>query len=342
MMVERVLQFSPRKASLPPKRTIPLTGWNALPAYLCIALISGATLLLTGLSPLMAAVIGTVAAPAYLYGYLRLNPRLVGIELTFFCAVGFLLKMPVPLSWLAGSGIAGATGAALCGGGAREDHHFFLPPIAALACFALIFTAADGSQGGNAYVFLTQGVENLSGAVEESLRLPENAELLQEIGDEAAVSALAVQLALISLCVLLFCWLLGLWATMHVIRYRTGRSLRIRESLLLFRIRTSYTFLLIGALILEILSVWWEQEGLRLVSYPLFSLCAAGFWLVYLGIILFLLALGRVAVKNRPSWGLRFVALAALALSIYVGPLIGLADVWFDFRKMRQIRTPMP
>jgi hypothetical protein len=319
-----------------------LTGWRALSAYLLLALISTSTLILTPFSPVTAALLGVGTAGAYLYGYLRLNPRLVGIELTLICAIGFLFQMPISLSWLAGSGFAGAVGAVLCGGGAREDHHFFLPPIAALGFFALIYTIADGSEAGNAVVLLTRGVEQLTAAVDTSLHLPENAKLLEEIGDEAAIGALAEQMAVISLCVLLFFWLMGLWAVLHAVRYRTGRSLRMRESLLLFRIRSSYTFLLIGALILEILSVWWERDGLKLASYPLFSLCAAGFWLVYLGILLFLLALGRVAVKDRPSWGLRMVALAALILSVYVGPFIGLADVWFDFRKMRQIRTPMP
>jgi len=341
-MDEPVVEFKPRRRSLPPKRTKPLTGWRALSAYLFIASASSLLLGYGAASPMSAGGLGALASGAYLYGYLRLNPRFVGLELTLFCVGGFLLDLPVALSWLAGSAMAGAVGALLCGGGAREDHHFFLPPLAALAVFALVYTIADGSEGGNALVFLTSGVDTLAVAMEEALRMPENREMLEEIGPGQPMGDVARHLALLSLCVVLFVWLLLLWLVTHVIRHRTGRCLRLRETLLLFRIRTAYTFLLIGALVLEILSVWLEQERLRLASYPLFSICAAGFWLVYLGILLFLLALGRAAARDRPQWGLRLLALAALALSIYVGPFIGLADVWFDFRKMRQIRTPMP
>lgn len=341
-MSEPVVEFKPRRKSLPPKRTKPLTGWGALMASGVIAAFSLLLLGFGGASPMSAGGLGALVSGAYLYGYLRLNPRLVGIELTLFCVAGYLMDQPVALAWLAGSGMAGAVGALLCGGGAREDHHFFLPPLTALAFFALVYTAADGSEGGNALLFLTSGVDTLASAMEEALQLPENREMLEEIGSGESLTAVAHHLALLSLSFILFVWLLFLWLVTHLVRHRTGRSLRLRETLLLFRIRTAYTFLLIGALVLEILSVWLEQERLRLASYPLFSICAAGFWLVYLGILLFLLALGRVAARNRPQWGLRLLALAAFALSIYVGPFIGLADVWFDFRKMRQIRTPMP
>lgn len=341
-MNERVVEFKPRRRSLPPKRTTPLRGWRAVAAFLVLAAVSSTVLLFAGDSPFSAAGLGALAGAAYLYAYLRLNPRFVGIVLTLFCVAGYLADQHVTLAWLAGSGMAGAAGALLCAGGAREDHHFFIPPLAALGFFALIFTIADGSDGGNALIFLTSGIDALAAAMEEALRQPENREMLEEIGSGESVAAVAHHLALLSLCVVLFFWMLFLWLATQVVRHRTGRSLRLRETLLLFRIRSAYTFLLIGALVLEILSVWLEQERLRLASYPLFSICAAGFWLVYLGILLFLLALGRVAARNRPQWGLRLLALAALALSIYVGPFIGLADVWFDFRKMRQIRTPMP
>jgi hypothetical protein len=174
------------------------------------------------------------------------------------------------------------------------------------------------------------------------MRLPENATLFEEIGGESGVERTAPRIAMIAVCILLAGWLLMLWALGQFVRRRIGRALPFGNTLLIFRIRPGYTFLLILALIFEILSVWFEQERLKLVSYPLFTICAAGFWLVYVGIVLFLLALGRAIAPGTSRWGLRLAALVALALSFHVGPLVGLADVWFDFRKMRRIRKPMP
>lgn len=311
-------------------------------AYAAIAALSACTLAFGGVSPLTGAILGAVTSAAYAYGYLRLTPRWVGVELAIFSMAGYAGELALTASWLAGSGMAGALAAMLSGGGAREDHQFFLPPVAALGFFALFYAVAPGGQAGNAFELVSATVERIDVAMAEALRMPENREIAEQMDGTGNLEAFSRRLALMSVCVVLGVWVLLLWLLGQSVRFRAGRSLAFGPTLLLFRVRTGYTFLLIAALILEILSVWSEQERLRLISYPLFTLCAAGFWLVYLGILLFLLALGRAAIAGRPQWGLRIAGLVALMLSVYIGPIVGLADVWFDFRKMRKIRNPMP
>lgn len=326
----------------PPGTRPDLRGARALAAYGMIAALSGATLAFGAVSPLTGAILGATTSAAFAHGYLRLNARWVGLELALLCMAGYAGGLPLTASWLGGSGLAGATAAMLTAGGAREDHQFLLPPMVALAFCALFYAAAPGEPAGNAFELVSGTVDRISGAMAEALRMPENRELAEQMNGAGNLEAFSRRLALMSICVVLGVWVLLLWLLGQTARFRAGRALAFGPTLLLFRVRTGYTFLLIAALISEILSVWFEQEWLRLISYPLFTVCAAGFWLVYLGILLFLLALGRAAVADRPRWGLRIAGVLALMLSVYIGPLVGLADVWFDFRKMRQIRSPMP
>lgn len=318
----------------------PESGARILAAHLLIAALSAGALYAPRISPMAAALAGAAASAAYLYGYLRLNPRWVGAELTLLAMAGFLTQPPLHAAWLAGSGMAGAAAALLTGGGAREDHQFFLPPVAALAFTVLLYSVGRGPAGPPPARWLPQTLDQLAEAMTQALKLPENAQILEDLGGEEAALRLAPRLALISVCAVLVLWMLLLWLLGQLVRHRAGRALGLGGTILLFRIRTGYTFLLIVGLVFEILSVWFEQERLKLISYPLLGACAAGFWLVYLGVILFLLALARAAAPGRPRWMLRVLGAMALALSLYIGPFVGLADVWFDFRKMRQIRHP--
>ena len=121
-------------------------------------------------------------------------------------------------------------------------------------------------------------------------------------------------------------------------RRRAGRIHNVVGSFLMFHIRAEYTFLLIAALFLEILTAWLGREGLRMVSYPLFAVCTVAFLIAYLGVVLLLLVRGRMLSPKSPSFGFTVLIVLALVFAIYIGPVIGLMDVWFDFRKTKLIR----
>ena len=110
------------------------------------------------------------------------------------------------------------------------------------------------------------------------------------------------------------------------------------SSLLFFRVRPPYIFVLIAALLLEILAAWFGRESLHTISYPLFAVCAAAFLIVHIGIVLFMAALRRATEQGRPSIWFAIMVAMSLIFSPYIGPFVGLADVWLDFRRTKQIQ----
>ena len=170
-------------------------------------------------------------------------------------------------------------------------------------------------------------------AIARTLALPQFS-----VGREVDWEGLSPRVGLMAVSAMVGFWVLLLWMLNRFARRRLERIRPLAGSLILFRIRPGYTFILIAALVAEILSVRFGREGLESLAFPLFAICGAGFLVVHFAVLFFLVALRRARTQGARPW-LSALLLAGGALMVfYIGPVIGLADVWIDFRKVRAIR----
>lgn len=307
--------------------------------YALLALVSLGTLVLTAEGPIAVVLGGAATSAAYLYGFLRLNPRVVGIELIALTVIGYLTMPAAPTYWMMGSAVGGGMAAIATVRGFAEDHHFFLPPMAVVLFTLVLFVVGQGAWTEG--IGIIQGyLQGYQDAIQATMMLPKYEDTYREVIAREPWETLGPRLVLVSFSMQLALWMVVLWFFNRFARRRSGRMAGYYNSLVLFRIRPAYTFLLIGALIFEILSVWLGQDKLLTVAYPLFAAAGVGFFMVYFGIVLFLLALAQASAEG-PSVGLRLAVIFAPLLIVF-GPLIGMADVWFDFRKIRSLPGQIP
>jgi hypothetical protein len=120
----------------------------------------------------------------------------------------------------------------------------------------------------------------------------------------------------------------------------SGRLDPRRASFLLFRVEHRYIFLLICACVSWIVGILIGREKAALcVAGPVLAAFAVACLVDGLAIVLFHLALWR-AMLEPTAWRLRatalfvvFLLLGGLALGLCA--VIGLFDVWFDFRHVK-------
>ncbi len=322
----------------PPPEMPPLTFAGKVRLHALIAVVTVATLLHSVEGPLWIILGGAATSAVHLYGFIRLNPRYVGIELIGLTLIGYFALPDAPVYWMLGSAIGGGTAAILTGLDALEDDHFFVPALGAAAATLALFMFSQPGGGAEGLGLIATYVDGYRRAIEASLELPEMADLRAQLEENGNMEIFRARVGLVAVCMLIGLWVIVMWIFGRFARRRLGRIRGIFSSLIFFHIRPGYTFLLIVGLIFEILAVWSGREGLHGVSYPLFAICAAAFGMVYVGILLFMTAVKRVSAGRRPSIGFSMLIALGLILSVYIGPAVGLADVWLDFRKTRQIR----
>jgi hypothetical protein len=306
--------------------------------YALIALVSAGTILLSAEGPVQVIVGGAATSGVFLYGFLQFNPRIVALELIALTLLGYYLLPSAPTYWMMASALGGGVGAILALKNAEEDDHFFLPAMATGAFTLVLFVL--GQEGGFAdSVGIIEGyIADYGAASQTMLAEPANENLRRFLTELSIWGAIQPRIGLVALSALMGLWVLVLWIMNRLARRRAGKFDYLFSSLLLFRVRSGYIFLLIAALIFEILSTWSERESLRALAYPLFAICAAAFLMVHVGIVAFMMAARRLESQTAPSPVAAVLFLFALALSLYIGPIIGLLDVWFDFRKLKALR----
>jgi hypothetical protein len=315
---------------------------NAPAGYALIALVSVATASLAGEGADWILIGGAATSAVYLHGFLALNPRIVALELIALTLAGYLWFPPnAAVYWMMGSAVGGGVAAILTERRLDEDHHFFLPPLATIATTFLLFTF--GRPGGwiDGAVAIRQWVEGYGEAFHQMLALPEFAQFRKglqssELWDWRTVGPIV---GIIGVSSMVGLWAMTTWFFNRFARRRLGREEGILHSFLLFRVGPGYAFLLIATLILEILRVWLGREGLRVATWPLFAICAAALAIVHLAVLLFIVALHRTRNPEGSSLGPVLLLVGGLAALFWVGPIVGLADIWLDFRKTRAIRS---
>lgn len=316
----------------------PAVSPAALKGYALIGLVCAAAMVLSAEGPVAVILGGAVISAVVMHAILTLNPAVVALEVILLTLLGHLALPSAPTYWMMGSAVGGAVAAGLARRAAEEDDHFFLPPLATGLATFLLF--ALGQEGGWAASLAVIGdyVASYTSAFDAMLALPENQDIYEEFTAMEQWESIHQRIGLIGACLLIALWTLVMWLFNRVARWRLGRTDNLISSLLLFRVRAGYTFLLIAALIFEIVAVWREREALHMIAYPLFAVCAVAFLMVYVGVVMFFVAIRRAAAGPVRSIGLTLFLIGALALAFYVGWIVGLADVWIDFRKVRVIR----
>jgi hypothetical protein len=133
----------------------------------------------------------------------------------------------------------------------------------------------------------------------------------------------------------------------QVILFFLGRYVRRRAAerigtvpapFALLHIRDSYVFILILAILAEIIGTYKDEQMFLYVSRTIFVLAGTTYFLAGISLVAFLLRL-RKGAQGKRGW-LTFLPFAALLIFLFyprICAVVGLLDVWFDFRSKLSI-----
>ncbi len=316
----------------------PKSALGPVGAHALVGLAAGGAVWTLDHGPLATALGGAAASAAFLHAFLRQRGWLVAGELGLCVAAGRVFGSETAAAWLLACGSAGAGAAWVTRQGGREDDQFFIPPLAGAVggCGGLVALGSGGPVG--AWGLLLERAAAQQANFEAFLSLPENEALRRDLTELAGWETIGPRMGLISLASGVAFWALALWLAGRWARRRALGPSPIAASVAFFRVGPQYTFVLIAGLVFEILAVWSGEEGLRLIAYPLLAVSAAGFLVAYVGVVIYAMALRRAGRPAGGGWGFLALSLLALGLAFYIGPVVGLADVWLDFRRTRLMK----
>jgi vacuolar-type H+-ATPase subunit I/STV1 len=137
-------------------------------------------------------------------------------------------------------------------------------------------------------------------------------------------------------------WALGLWLAGRLARRWAGRMDLRRGSLILFRLEQRYIFLLICGIVLWIVGILTGGEKYALYAAgPILTVFAIACFLEGLAVILFYLALWRTTAAPVPYRLLAIMAMIAALFLTFISllgcMLLGLSDIWFDYRRLKAV-----
>jgi uncharacterized membrane protein len=267
-----------------------------------------------------------------------LNPLLVGLELLLL-ALATRRQFPDPtLAWILAGALAGGAGAWLTRREAEEDDFLFVPLGAALLAFFVLTGLTSGGRWQHEIQLLIRVIQETRGAIEQNIhKVQTNGHGLLEISRENWDQVSPV-FGYYFLALFIGLWTLGLWFCGRLARRILGRLKGPRPALMLFRIRQRYIFLLILGLILEIFSILSRREGFSYIAWPVLGVMAIAGFFEGLGVILFLVTIRRMLGRPRSAFWLSLLGIVVALTFPLVSVVLGLADIWFDFRKLERLR----
>lgn len=270
--------------------------------------------------------IGAAAAMmAFWIGFYALNPLGVRVALVG-CIMLNVARFPtLSVALLLAAALAGEVGARLTKADAGEDDYFFAPLLTLAAVMALMVTLGAGHGWMAVIGRISRSLEPMAAALRESAR--------QFEGVPEAFYSKKLILAMIA-----FTWALALWVAGRLARRAVGRLRGLRTSLIMFRIHVRYIFLLILGLILEIFSSLASSDSLSHMAWPILGVVALAGFLGGIGIALFLAAVRRMAGRVQEAFWITVAGIATALYCPHLVALIGLVDVWADFRKLERLR----
>lgn len=101
-----------------------------------------------------------------------------------------------------------------------------------------------------------------------------------------------------------------------------------------FRIKEQYLFVLIFGIVMEILGRLQNHESFFYISRAIFLFAGITYFLVGLSLIAYLFLVKQTQAKSPFSPILKLVLLLVIVFQPYICAILGLLDVWFDFRKL--------
>lgn len=301
--------------------------------YVALPAVAIGDMVLFGMDPVLGFLVSILVAYLFWIAFARLNPRVTGMVLIGTVLVTYYVINMYPVLWVASAALAGGAGALLDRWPqAHEDDFFFLPAAAGIAAFLFLICVGNGFRVDlpvrDAERYLREMQQHGDRQVEDLQRQGLGALLPREQWDQARPN-LGSFLTYWSLSI----WVAGLWVLGRRARRRMGRMADPRFTLILFRMRQRYIFLLIAGLILEILGT---LSGIRACSHAarlLFVAVGLAGFVGGLSIMLFFLTLRR---KLAPLQRARWLTPAGIILVFFfwqISLVVGLIDVWFDLRR---------
>lgn len=284
---------------------------------------------------------GPLISTVVCLGAMRIGPLRAGIIAGVACLA---IAFGVPLAafgWISGAVAAGLTAGWLAHFPTDEDDHFFLPIVTALLIFLIVATVAVRGDWGAA---LDQAHQK---ALEMVAFTPDMWEdLINRSSDDfgqtlktMGMDQFSAYLGWALFPVSTVLWVLATWLGARMIRLWAGRLKGSRGAMILFRMRQRYIFLLIAALVLAILySLCGLELALCMALVLAAPVLAAGF-IEGLGVMVYHLLAHRAA-GSRLS--VMFMAVAMILVVTQFPPaamVLGLADVWFDFRRLDRFKA---
>lgn len=269
------------------------------------------------------------------------NPRLIGLELIgVILATYYRVQPPMAVLWVTASAVAAATGVLLWHEQKSEQHYFFLVPASAALCFGFLVWLGSGARLEPSIArarreFKVERQQAIEWAKDlENRNLPEWGKAVREAAESPEPEFdIAVATSRLEM------WILALWVFGRVSRRILGQFQNRRHSFVLFKIGHPYIFLLIIGLILEILNSLDPRWGMQWLAFPLLATFAVTCFFDGLAVVLFYGALQRFRGRRTAGfiWDMAGIMLVLTAWGV-PAILIGLSDIWFDFRRLHGVR----
>jgi hypothetical protein len=285
--------------------------------------------------PIVAILASMATLVVFWVAFDRANPRLVGLELIVVMLVTYYTVEPrFAALWMASAAMGGGLGCWLSKCGAREEDYYFLIPAAAGVAFLILVWIGSGLRVG-------EGMELAAGAIDK-MRLDyeytiERQDLKALSRDDEVLELLKDNFGPAMVGMLSALWVAGLWLAGRLARHHLGLLRASGGALVLFRIRPPYIFVLIAGLVLEILVSLGSGGQLHYLAIPLLAVFAAACFFAGLAVLLFYAAVAQGMGRRLSAAVWNILAMAIILLAPPVAILIGLADVWFDLRRLRAI-----
>ncbi|MFH0792845.1 MAG: DUF2232 domain-containing protein [bacterium] len=120
------------------------------------------------------------------------------------------------------------------------------------------------------------------------------------------------------------------------VRRRLSASMEVERTLPFFRIRERYLIFLILGLVAEIVALFLNIARLEYVAIPLLMVTGVSYFVQGLGVALFHILLRRALGQRLGANVMALLFMVTLFLYFPLVVVLGLLDVWFDFRRLRK------
>ena len=326
-----------------------LERWKRLLIY-CAIPGSAAVCLQFSLLGADAMVLGVALATAVFWiGYARLHPLGVNLMLTvcFLFSMASRLGGEIPsfpslsVALLGVSAAAGVVGARLTRSDADESDFFFLPLMTGVLLLALLITLGVGGGWGVLVGRASRVLAEARLQIQNNLNAAPAADQASKIYQQEYARLIMEHFNLSILTVFSVFWALAMWLAGRLARRFLGRLKGLRSHIMMFQIHHRYIFLLILGLILEIFSSLAKRDTFSYLAWPILGVVGLAGFLAGLGIILFLAAIRRMAGQTQSAFWLTLLGVMMAIPFWYIIAIFGLADTWFDFRKLERLRRQL-